>query len=505
MRKSAVLPLFIAVLLLCTGLAVLDHQFIQVQEPGSPLAAKGFFILQAIILFLMGGSQVSSSISHINESGIIDFHRLTPMPSKVQTIGILLGAPIRELMLYATTLPFSLFCALTGPIGITNWCKLLLVQLGAAVMYYTLAMVTGMSARTGRGASGRFVAVLAFFNIMANTVYPIGIYGPALLTVVPIYNEVFPDELPPGARPNANKGVVQAPGAPANAEPEILFFNLKIPVVFQSLLFQGTFIGFLFAAAARRVRSERLPLFAKPSALLFFGSVSFLSLGSLWDAPRTFQVLGLIYFLTFFGMVLCTTIAPILGDVVKGMQRARKVTNSRVPPWSDLASSRQTVLFFGAIMVSVVALALLSPEKLMVPAAAKPLQPWPSLAVGVCILFWFAFGFQYFRIRRPRQAGAYITGTLIGMTLFPLIGGATFLTSDNNLALLIMAASPIVAITFAGGIDVPLLNQIDIQIAAIAPSAILAAFFFVALLSREKALRAGVTEEHGEPLEVEAV
>ena len=81
----------------------------------------------------------------------------------------MLGAPVRELILYSITLPFALYLAVAGPVGITDFAKLLLVQLGGALMYYSLAMITGLTGGKARGATGRFVAILAGLNITASS------------------------------------------------------------------------------------------------------------------------------------------------------------------------------------------------------------------------------------------------------------------------------------------------------------------------------------------------
>ena len=71
------------------------------------------------------------------------------------------------LILYSITLPFALFMALEGPVGAGNFAKLVIVQLGSALMYYSLAMIAGLTGGKARGSSGRFVAILAILNLSA--------------------------------------------------------------------------------------------------------------------------------------------------------------------------------------------------------------------------------------------------------------------------------------------------------------------------------------------------
>lgn len=530
LRKAMVLPGLIIVGFLCIGIIIINEEMIKPDNPESRMAQKMFFYLQGIILFLMGGSQVAAAVSHINETGIIDFHRVTPIPSKVQTIGILLGAPIRELTFYAATLPFALYCALAGPVGIVDWCKLLLVQLGAAVMYYTLAMVAGLSAKSGRGASGRFVMMLAVLNIAATQLYQVGIYGPTLITTVPVYEEVFPDEFvgrrqarqqqqmamqqqqqqmqPKGGKQNPNAQANQMQQNQANMQavpvppkPEVTFYSIPIPVVWQSLLFQGTFLSFLFVAASRRIRSARLPLYAKPIALLFYGCIAVLTLGSVWEGPRMLQVLGMVYFLSICAMVLTSSITPALGDVTKGMQRAWKMSGSRVPPWSDLATNKFVVLIFGGILATATGLciALAPNQPLPAPMVLKnEFQPWPPLLVGIAIIFVFGFALQYFHLAANRKANGFMALLIVIGWLLPLMAGGLMTNVNDDMSNIVMAISPITGITNAGGVSIGNTDPKTIQIAAIAPWALTALLFGILLLSQERRRSERIHSEHSD-------
>ncbi|MCE9531324.1 MAG: hypothetical protein K8T89_09415 [Planctomycetes bacterium] len=491
LRRGALLPPLLMILFLSLSILIVHEQiFMQGIQPDSRKAAQFFVILQGIILFLMGGSQVAAAIAHINETGIIDFHRVTPMPSKVQTIGILLGAPIRELILFAITLPFSFYIAASGDLGLGNWCKLLLVQIGAAILYYTLAMVSGMSAHSSRGASGRYVTLLAVMNLIAVRLYAVGIYGPTLITIVPIFEEVFVDEAVAQRGPAAG----QNPNAPPVPDHEITFYSAKIPVVLQSLMFQGTFITFFFLAASRRVRSDRLPLYSKPTALLFFTCITLLTLGSVWESARMLQILGLVYFLTLSGIMLARSITPGVGEISKGMQRAWKMTNSRVPPWSDLAASKVMVLLFGGIMLSSAALAiLLSPVRplpliLQIFPPRNEFQPWPPLLVGLLTLLWYGFALQYFMIANYLRAKMLMATLVVVVSVLPLMFGGMFSNANDEFGTIFMAISPITGIMNAGAISIGLVEPFPVQVAAIAPAALLALMFFALLFTAERRL-----------------
>ena len=523
LRRSAMLPGVIVILFLCLCIIWINSQAKNPNNPDPSVGSQMFFWMQGIILVLLGGSQVASSIAQMKESGIIDFHRITPIPPRVQTIGILLGAPIRELILYALTLPFALYLAIQGPIGVTNFCKLLLVQLGSAMMYYSMAMITGLTAAKARGASGRFVAILAGLNIMANTFFAVGIYGPTLVTSMPIYQEVFvnDEDAPPQRRqrqmaqqnaaqqqqmggrnqgpPNAQQpmGAQQPPGA--MKKPEVTFYGAPLPLVIQSLMFQGGLLTFLFIGASRRIHSARLPLYTKPIALLFLSTIAVLTLGSLWDAPTLFLTLGTVYFLAFCSILLINSVTPSVGDVVKGLQRARKLSGLRVPLWSDFAPNKFIVFGFACIIAATVSIGLLlapQPPMLGFIKLDHVFSPWPALLTGVLSVLTFGFASQYFALAFGRRARSFFSLFIFFAWITPIIVGIIIASAGVDEAAYILAISPIVGISFGGLFGVPKIDELTIKIASVAPGAICTVVFFFLLFAEEKKLRTDVVDEH---------
>src|SRR5438034_850468 len=78
LRKPAVIPGVLVVAFLCLCLVLIDFQ-VRAHSPNSIAGSHLFFWAQSVILLLMGGSQVASSVSQMKSSGIIDFHRITPV------------------------------------------------------------------------------------------------------------------------------------------------------------------------------------------------------------------------------------------------------------------------------------------------------------------------------------------------------------------------------------------------------------------------------------------
>jgi hypothetical protein len=93
------------VMILALGIVVMGYQYNRLNG-GETFGA--LMILQTVILAVMGASQISSSMSKARELGILDFHRVSPMPAYSLALGFFFGAPIREYLMFAATLPFSI-------------------------------------------------------------------------------------------------------------------------------------------------------------------------------------------------------------------------------------------------------------------------------------------------------------------------------------------------------------------------------------------------------------
>ncbi len=504
LRRNALMPGIIVVAFLSLCILFINSYLHRNGDDTEPVVGSHmFYWFQGILLVLLGGSQVAAAIAQMKESGIIDFHRITPIPPKVQTIGIMLGAPIRELILYSVTLPFALFVAATGAFGVTNFVKLLLVQLGSALMYYSLAMITGLAGGRARGASGRFVGVLVLINIMATWLYAVGIYGPTLVTSTPVYLEINREVEEANAQKKwlAQQKLMgnqrfQNPPPPAEPRPVVTFYGAPLPLVLQSLMFQGCVLTFLFIAASRRIHSARMPLYYKPTALLFMLSIAVLTLGSLWEAPTVLLALGMAYFFATVAIVLTNTVTPPSGDVVKGIQRARKLSDSRVPAWSDLSSNKLIVAAFAGITAATLSVALIAAPQ---PVAAAMFQlnafrPWPCVAVAVLAILTYGFASQYFALAFGKRAKAYFILFLFFAWMSPIILGFIIETEIKE-GIYLAAMSPIAGIVVAG-IDIPRVNEIGLMVCSIAPVAICSVFFLILLMSEETRLLREVADEH---------
>jgi hypothetical protein len=104
LRQMPLLTSIAVVMILALSIVLLGYQYNGLRG-GETFGA--LLILQSVILAVMGASQISASVGKARELGILDFHRVSPMPAYSLALGFFFGAPIREYLMFASTLPVS--------------------------------------------------------------------------------------------------------------------------------------------------------------------------------------------------------------------------------------------------------------------------------------------------------------------------------------------------------------------------------------------------------------
>jgi hypothetical protein len=124
--------------------------------------------LQGVILVIIGATQVASSVGGARESGILDFHRVTPQPPAATALGFFFGAPIREYLLCAATLPFSLFCVAQGTPSLAGFAQLLIILVLSAWLFHAVAMLNALTIKNPRATSRGVVGLVLFVVLMSS-------------------------------------------------------------------------------------------------------------------------------------------------------------------------------------------------------------------------------------------------------------------------------------------------------------------------------------------------
>src|SRR5579864_1526393 len=204
--------------------------------------------LQTVVLLVMGASQVSASLSAARESGIIDFHRVSPLSPLELTIGFFLGAPIREYILFGCTLPFSLFCVAMGAPEFSGLVQILIALILGAWLLNALALLNALTLKRPKAAARGIVGVLLFVLLFSGVM----VQGYSRATAL------------------------------VNESPTLSFYGLALPWLVFVIIYAIPTLTFLLMAATRKMRSDRAHVFSKPQSVACLTTLTVLILGALW-------------------------------------------------------------------------------------------------------------------------------------------------------------------------------------------------------------------------------
>ena len=114
-----------------------------------------FLGLQAVILAIMGASQVGSAVGAARASGILDFHRVSPLSPAELVLGFFFGAPIREYLLFACTLPFSILCVAMGTPDFRGFLQLMILLVVSSWVMHGFSLLNALILKKQAGSRRR--------------------------------------------------------------------------------------------------------------------------------------------------------------------------------------------------------------------------------------------------------------------------------------------------------------------------------------------------------------
>lgn len=333
----------------------------------SVTAARAAFIpilvLQGILLLLTGTGAVTSSLVQEEEEGMIEFQRLTPLPSAWKMVGYLFGLPVREYVLFALTLPFTLLCFWMGDLRFEALAKVYAILFTSAVLYHLTGYCAGFVIRSRRlGARIVQVAVVVLYLVLPQ-LSNFGYIVFEHLTVRPVFREQL----------SAPFRQSFAPDLPRDEKMEVAFYGLELPQFVFSLTIQGTLIVVFLSMIRRKwIDASRHPI-GKTTALALLAGTSAVVLGNLLPliedgrvfpsnmvkdsgpgvarmvvrslVPKTsaaeagMLVALLSVVLLLLGVFLLLQILPTRGEAIRGWRRAARWRGNHLPWRSDEATA----------------------------------------------------------------------------------------------------------------------------------------------------------------------
>ncbi len=336
-----------------------------------PLPA--LLVIQSIILFFLGTGQVAGGITADADEGTLDYQRLTPMTPLAKALGYLFGLPIREWVMFASTLPFVAWCLWRGQVPFSAWGSIYLVMITSAVLYHLTGLTAGLVAKNRRWAFLLSMGIIVLLYTVLPQVSNFGLIFFEYVTLWPVVDEQVMYLIPREAGSMVRLAAVLSP--------KVKLFNLEFSELFFTLFCQAGMGLTLLAMVWRRWRSTECHLLGKAWALGLFVWMQILLLGNalpLIETGRVFPSLNFqrmirgpmnktwqpvyeesVLVVGIYGLVtlllvlaLAFMITPDLDTQLRGRRRARKLSLPVVPRWSDAASALPVTLAMSLLGVS---------------------------------------------------------------------------------------------------------------------------------------------------------
>lgn len=396
-----------------------------------------YLAIQTAIVLLAGTMQVTAAVSQSVDSGMLDFHRIAPLPPRQVALGFLLGGPIREYLLAAVFIPFELVCVVLGQLGLGSLFLLLIAIVVNALFFHSIAMAgVMMGSKPSRARQAGLGLVIVAY--MGGGAALMG-HGPAFFTILPVYRNVFAEMM-------AAEGFTVEP----------LFYGVHVPAFMQTLIFQVPFMAFSFVVSVRKIRRDRMYSLSKSGAALLLGTAAFLTLGTLWNLtqlfhdPRHSADMILAITLTIatgaIALMLMPVVTPDVGDFVKGFRRALKRGRGRPTPWDDFASNQGVLAVFILTIVAAALLAWFPHVGLVVP----PSPFWLVLVATIMLITHYGLAMQYMFFAHGRKTPTYFGFYLFLVWVVPGLTGALFSCGGlTDIALHATSFSPLASIPIA--------------------------------------------------------
>ena len=392
LRPMHVAPAVGVVMVLALSIVLLGYQYDGLHGGGT---FGGLMMLQTVILGIMGASQVTSSVGKAKESGILDFHRVSPMPPFSMALGFFFGAPIREYAMFAATLPFALVCVFMGRPTPLGFLQLMVPLVLVAWVFHAIALFNALAGKGGKSGSRGIIGLVVFLVFGGSWFVP---------SFIRAADAVY--ETPLGS-----------------------FYGIKTPWLLILAVDLFPAIGFLLVASTRKLASERAHALSKPQAVGCLATGAFLLLGGLWANEADFSwTLVVLYALILGSIVLSLAITPGRDEFVKGIRKAAKEGRKYPSAWSDRGLNRISLFALcGVVLVaSTVAWRMIDRnERPFGWAGQGPAVSYSlPIAVGVLVVAYFGLASQFFRLRFGKFGKTFFALFLFAAWLLPLAIGA---------------------------------------------------------------------------------
>ena len=487
--------LAVLVTVLSAGFIVAMAHSIGVRSHSHPadaarMAIIPLLVVQGIILFILGTAQVAGGMTAERDEGVIDYQRLIPMSPLAKVMGYLFGLPVREYVLFLSTLPFTAWALWRGQVAWHVWLPLYLIVWSSALLYHFSGLLTGTVARNRRWAFLASIGLVFCLYTIIPQMARFGLVFFKYLTITPVFEECLPGILPASAGALVKAGQQFAPS--------VKFFNLDFSEAVFTGFSQGGLILTFVVMLCRKWRRAEAHLLGKPWAAGFFIWIQILLLGNalpLIEPGRLFpsrafsrmvkllpdwqpQPAEAVMMAGIYGLVTLVLICILAGIITpsahhqrRGWRRARKQGEAALPRLADAA----TAFWFVLVMALAGAAGWFLFTRALVESRWFPGQQVPLGVLGYFTAVLFAGGVGWQALLEAKGARVVgLTAILVGVVPL-MIGAVCSVISDRLIptAAWVIGISPLSMPFYAAG---TLLSLAELP--ATAARAVPRAFYF---------------------------
>jgi hypothetical protein len=313
-------------------------------------------LIQGIILFVLGTGQVAGGMTAEGDEGSVDYQRLTPMTPLTKVLGYLLGLPVREYVMFLSTVPLTALTIWRGEIPFSAWGPVYLAFFSSVVVYHFTGLVAGTVVKNRRWAFLLAMALVFMLYVLMPMGAGLGLQFLRFLTLWP----VLADHADLIVQGDALQNIRIMGGVTAGADARVPFFNLEFGHLSFTLLVQGSFALALLAMVWRKWRHAESHLLSKLGCLATFVWINLLIVGNALPSlqSRTLFFTGLVKIDQksrdmadpFLGLLLSVVFGTVLllvllllailmtprqDDQTRALRRARKLGQRRIPWLAD--------------------------------------------------------------------------------------------------------------------------------------------------------------------------
>jgi hypothetical protein len=405
------------------------------------------FVIQCLILFVLGTAQVAGGMTAERDEGVIDYQRLLPLSPLTKVVGYLFGLPVREWLMFLSTMPFTAWCLWRGQVGWQVWLPLYGALFSSTLLYHFTGLVTGTVVKNRRWAFLVSIGVVFCLYTIVPQAAKFGLVFFKYLTISPVFSESLP-----GLLPVKTGSLVKAA---QQIFPTVRFFNLDFSEIVFTLFSQGALILTFVVMLCRRWRRGESHLLGKLWATGFFIWLQILLLGNAlpliepgdlfptrefsrmtgmklgWqpaagEAVAMSGIYGLVTLWLIY--VLGAIITPSGDHQIQGWRRALKQNRTKLPPLSDAASG----FGFTLVMALAGAVGWFWFTRALVESRWFPGQSVPYEIFGYYLAVMLAGGLSFQTLLEWKGARPVILmAILVGMV--PLMAGAVISATSERL------------------------------------------------------------------------